>query len=328
MSSQVEDVVAVVDANEDVAKSLALVIDSPGMRVPRIEKTSDNEGESTAHWAARAVLDVLTHHEIDRVNDLHDLAPASVVMYVNCDAPVAFQKQDDGRYGVLGSDETVAPEMLPLPLLAMVPAVRIADSPLDEARAEAQSELDDLRAQVEHYRRACHEYERDAEVILAPALGYPPFEPGSPGYTEGRVNYSVGDHVAQTLMAEAASRLAEQAEPGPTPADGPEEDFCCSPQGCAPSQKDDREQEPRVRGSVRKPPPATKESGSDGVIERLRAARGLAWPALEPVFDHALVLAQEARYDAAIRSNALMHDFSPDYPPLVTLLARAGGEDA
>jgi len=50
-------------------------------------------------------------------------------------------------------------------------------------------------------------YERDAELILAPALGYPLFELGSPGYSEGRLSYNVGDHTAQSLMAEAAKKL-------------------------------------------------------------------------------------------------------------------------
>jgi hypothetical protein len=59
------------------------------------------------------------------------------------------------------------------------------------------------------------------------------------------------------------------------------------------------------------------------VMERLQRARGLAWAALVPAFDHAIALAKEAEHQAAYASNEVQAGISPAYPPLVMLLAES-----
>lgn len=57
------------------------------------------------------------------------------------------------------------------------------------------------------------------------------------------------------------------------------------------------------------------------VIKNLRRARGLAWGDLVPVFDHAIVLAEEAEALAEHAQNAAQTGCAAAYPPLVTKLA-------
>lgn len=70
-----------------------------------------------------------------------------------------------------------------------------------------ESTHEETRAAAEHYYRAAVTTDADVENILAPALGFPAYEPGSPGYCPDRVNYVTGDHVAQSLADMAAGRL-------------------------------------------------------------------------------------------------------------------------
>lgn len=58
------------------------------------------------------------------------------------------------------------------------------------------------------YRDAYFALARVVEETLAPALGYLPYPPGSPGYSPDQVNYATGDHTAETLVTEAARRLS------------------------------------------------------------------------------------------------------------------------
>lgn len=60
---------------------------------------------------------------------------------------------------------------------------------------------------------------RYIESKLAPALGYEPYPPGSPGYSPEQTNYATGAHTAATLAGEAARRLRETcaAAPDDTP---------------------------------------------------------------------------------------------------------------
>lgn len=60
-----------------------------------------------------------------------------------------------------------------------------------------------------------------------------------------------------------------------------------------------------------------------GTVSRLVAARGVAWAALVPAFDHAIALAVEAEYVAAQAANMVQCSVQPAYPPLVALLADA-----
>ncbi|NKS52548.1 hypothetical protein GS500_04625 [Rhodococcus hoagii] len=59
------------------------------------------------------------------------------------------------------------------------------------------------------------------------------------------------------------------------------------------------------------------------VIERLHAARAVAWSELQPAFDHAIALAREAEHLAGRVSIECQTGVQPDYPPLVLLLAAA-----
>ena len=70
-----------------------------------------------------------------------------------------------------------------------------------------ESTHEETRAAAEHYYRAAVITDAEVHDILAPALGFPEYEPGSPGYSPDRVNYVTGDHVAQSLADMAAGRL-------------------------------------------------------------------------------------------------------------------------
>lgn len=59
------------------------------------------------------------------------------------------------------------------------------------------------------------------------------------------------------------------------------------------------------------------------VVERLHAARDVAWSSLQPAFDHAIALAREAEHLAGRTSIECQTAVRPDYPPLVLLLAAA-----
>lgn len=54
--------------------------------------------------------------------------------------------------------------------------------------------------------------QREIEDTLAPALGYPAYQPGEPGYSEDQVNYVTGDHTAESLAFEAADRIEQLRE--------------------------------------------------------------------------------------------------------------------
>lgn len=58
-------------------------------------------------------------------------------------------------------------------------------------------------------------------------------------------------------------------------------------------------------------------------IERLVRARATAWMTLQPAFDHAIVLAKEAEYQADRASNEVLSHVAVAYPPLVVLLAES-----
>lgn len=61
------------------------------------------------------------------------------------------------------------------------------------------------------------------------------------------------------------------------------------------------------------------------VMQALRHGRGVAWDSLIPAFDTAIQQAREAEYLSAHYSPMYGTDISPNYPPLVLDLARAGG---
>lgn len=71
------------------------------------------------------------------------------------------------------------------------------------------SAFDELSNENARLRKIISQYEVDAELILSPVLGYPLFEPGSPGYSDQHLSYNVGDHVAQSLMMAAATKINE-----------------------------------------------------------------------------------------------------------------------
>jgi hypothetical protein len=62
---------------------------------------------------------------------------------------------------------------------------------------------------------------------------------------------------------------------------------------------------------------------SSEIMERLQRARGVAWDALRPAFDHAIVLAKEAEHQADWAANQVQTGVSPAYPPLVQMLAQS-----
>ena len=61
-------------------------------------------------------------------------------------------------------------------------------------------------------------------------------------------------------------------------------------------------------------------------VRLLQRARSLAWGKLIPVFDWAIHEAREAEYYADVASNKVQVGIKPAYPPIVTLLAVAGGD--
>ena len=67
---------------------------------------------------------------------------------------------------------------------------------------------------VEHrvscdYYRAAVTLNSEVHDILAAALHYPVEGPGDPGFSPEQPSYVTGDHVAQSLAAEAADRIRE-----------------------------------------------------------------------------------------------------------------------
>lgn len=58
-------------------------------------------------------------------------------------------------------------------------------------------------------------------------------------------------------------------------------------------------------------------------MSRLKTGRGLAWRALQPAFDHAIMLAEEAEHYAVRAQNIAMTGVDPSYPPLVLKLAES-----
>lgn len=61
------------------------------------------------------------------------------------------------------------------------------------------------------------------------------------------------------------------------------------------------------------------------VLGLLRTGRDLAWADLRPAFDHAIVLATEAEFEANRAASIAQTYISPAYPPLVLLLAESAG---
>ena len=59
------------------------------------------------------------------------------------------------------------------------------------------------------------------------------------------------------------------------------------------------------------------------VVDVLRNGRKVAWKALIPAFERAIVLAEEAEYEADMAANTARCATEPAYPPLVLDLARA-----
>ena len=59
-------------------------------------------------------------------------------------------------------------------------------------------------------------------------------------------------------------------------------------------------------------------------MDNLERGRSLAWMTLAPVFEHAMVLARESEYLAALGSDQAMTHIAPTYSPMVCLLAKAG----
>lgn len=86
------------------------------------------------------------------------------------------------------------------PMLGWAPTV------LPRALREDASPAE-VRAAAAHYYGAAVATSADVEDALAPALGFEPYPPGSPGFSPDRVNYAVGDHVAESLALLAARRL-------------------------------------------------------------------------------------------------------------------------
>jgi len=60
------------------------------------------------------------------------------------------------------------------------------------------------------------------------------------------------------------------------------------------------------------------------ILSLLHRGRDLAWADLRPAYDHAIVLAKEAEFEAERAQNLAQTGVAPAYPPLVRLLAEAG----
>jgi hypothetical protein len=69
-----------------------------------------------------------------------------------------------------------------------------------------------LQEERQFYYRAAIKLNQDIEDTLAPALGFEPFQPGDPGYSEDQVNYVVGDHTSESLAFMARDLIIEQRE--------------------------------------------------------------------------------------------------------------------
>jgi hypothetical protein len=59
------------------------------------------------------------------------------------------------------------------------------------------------------------------------------------------------------------------------------------------------------------------------VIERLKAARDLAWASLVPAYDLAIIQAEQAEYEAERACTLAQYGFPAVYPPLVLKLAES-----
>lgn len=70
----------------------------------------------------------------------------------------------------------------------------------------------EARAAAVRYYEAAVTMSAEIEDTLAPALGFEPYPPGSPGYSPDRVNYVTGDHVAESLALTAARQLTAARE--------------------------------------------------------------------------------------------------------------------
>lgn len=75
--------------------------------------------------------------------------------------------------------------------------------------AASRREYAAMASERDHYKRAACTIEHEVEQILGKALGYPVMGPEL--FEDGKPNgdVCVGDHVAQSLAAEAAQRIAE-----------------------------------------------------------------------------------------------------------------------
>lgn len=82
---------------------------------------------------------------------------------------------------------------------------------LDNLRAtvaEQQQALDAAHLRIDHIVHNVTADEAALEDAFAPLLGYPPYPPGSPGYSPDRVSYVTGEHTGVTLAMEGAKALA------------------------------------------------------------------------------------------------------------------------
>lgn len=81
---------------------------------------------------------------------------------------------------------------------------------IEGVREHQVQTLVELQERAEFYKRAAVKLNAEIEDTLAPALGFEPYPPGSPGYSEDQVNYITGDHTAESLAFHAAHHLLEQ----------------------------------------------------------------------------------------------------------------------
>lgn len=80
-----------------------------------------------------------------------------------------------------------------------------------------------VRDTAVRYYEATLKMSAEIEDTLAPALGFEPYPPGSPGYSPDQVNYVTGDHTAESLALLAARRLRAVSE---VLANGRHDDAC------------------------------------------------------------------------------------------------------
>lgn len=81
----------------------------------------------------------------------------------------------------------------------------------------------DVQDTAVRYYEATLKMSAEIEDTLAPALGFEPYPPGSPGYSPDQVNYVTGDHTAESLALLAARRLRAVSE---VLANGRHDDAC------------------------------------------------------------------------------------------------------